>query len=225
MCPNVLLQVLDDGRLTDGHGRTVDFTNAIIVMTSNLGSQAILEMTDAGALDMEIEAHTRELLKKALRPELLNRIDATITFHQLTREHLADIVEIQLAHLRTRLADRGLSLQVSPEATRALATEGYDPQFGARPLKRVIQQRLENPLAMQLLAGEFEGGDTIVVDYEGMSFTFTRRANTDAETRTCMTLLMSPGVWHGAQSPRRAQRPLRQPPTHLERDSSRVPSA
>ncbi len=181
---NVLLQVLDDGRLTDGHGRTVDFTNTIIVMTSNLGSQAILEMANAGALDVEIEAHTRELLKKALRPELLNRIDATITFHQLTREHLAGIVEIQLAHLRTRLADRGLSLEVTPEATNALATEGYDPQFGARPLKRVIQQRLENPLAMRLLAGDFEGGDTIVVDYEGMSFTFARRENADAEPAT-----------------------------------------
>ncbi len=169
---NVLLQVLDDGRLTDGHGRTVDFRNTIIVMTSNLGSQAILEMTSRGALDVEIEAHIASLLKQALRPELLNRIDETIIFHQLTPDDLTSIVDIQVHSLQKRLADRGLSLELTPGAKVALAQEGYDPQFGARPLKRVIQQRIENPLASRLLAGEFAPGSTILVDYEGKSFTF-----------------------------------------------------
>ncbi len=173
---NVLLQVLDDGRLTDGHGRTVDFTNTIIVMTSNIGSQQILQLTESGALDVEIEAHVRDLLKKVLRPELLNRIDETIIFHQLSREHLAGIVEIQLANLRRRLADRGLLLELSKQAKHALAAEGYDPQFGARPLKRVIQQRIENPLATRLLSGDFNEGDLIRVSYEGNSFTFHRES-------------------------------------------------
>ncbi|MCP3906304.1 MAG: ATP-dependent chaperone ClpB [Planctomycetes bacterium] len=172
---NVLLQVLDDGRLTDGHGRTVDFRNTIIVMTSNLGSDAILELTEKGAVEIEIEGHLRELLKKALRPELLNRIDETIVFHQLTREQLGDIVEIQLGQLRQRLADRELALVISDDAVTALADEGYDPQFGARPLKRVIQQRIENALASRILAGELEPGDTIDVDYQGKSFIFAKR--------------------------------------------------
>ena len=178
---NVLLQLLDEGRLTDGHGRTVDFRNAIIVMTSNIGSQAILEMTDQGALDLEIEAHMRDLLKKTMRPELLNRIDETIIFNQLTRENLAGIVEIQVAHLRRRLADRGLSLDLTDAAQSALAEEGYDPQFGARPLKRIIQQRLENPIATQILAGNFNPGDTIKADYQGKSFVL-ERAKHEPET-------------------------------------------
>ena len=171
---NVLLQVLDDGRLTDGHGRTVDFTNTIIVMTSNIGSQAILEMTAGGALDVEVEAHVRDLLKKSLRPELLNRIDETIIFHQLSKDGLVRIVDIQLAGLRKRLSSRGLLLEVTPAAKAALASEGYDPQFGARPLKRVIQHRIENALASRILAGEFEPGDEVAVHYEGGNFTFGR---------------------------------------------------
>jgi ATP-dependent Clp protease ATP-binding subunit ClpB len=171
---NIMLQVLDDGRLTDGHGRTVDFTNTIIVMTSNIGSQAILEMAGGGALDVEVEAHVKDLLKKALRPELLNRIDETIIFHQLTRDDLVGIVDIQLANLRKRLTARGLLLEVSPGAKAALASEGYDPQFGARPLKRVIQHRLENPLATRMLGGEFEPGDVIEVGYDRGAFTFHR---------------------------------------------------
>jgi len=174
---NILLQVLDDGRLTDGHGRTVDFRNTIIVMTSNIGSQMILDMTEKGAEDYEIEAHMRDLLKKALRPELLNRIDETVVFHQLTREQLRGIVEIQLKSLRTRLADRGLSLDVTDEALKALAAEGYDPQFGARPLKRVIQQRIENEIASKILAGEFAPGDTIRADFAGKTFTFEKSAS------------------------------------------------
>jgi len=179
---NILLQVLDDGRLTDGHGRTVDFRNTIIVMTSNIGSQQILKMAEGGAEDYEVEARVRTLLKEYLRPELLNRIDETIIFHQLTPDDLTDIVEIQVRTLTTRLADRGLSLKLSAGARAALAAEGYDPQFGARPLKRVIQQRLENPIAGKILAGEFQHGDTIRVDYAGKSFTITKDRREFAES-------------------------------------------
>ena len=171
---NILLQVLEDGRLTDGHGRTVDFRNTIIVMTSNIGSQMILEMAAGGALDIEIEAHVRDLLKRSVPPELLNRIDETITFRQLTSDDLTAIADIQVGKLRQRLADRGLGLDITPAAKVALAEHGYDAQFGARPLKRVIQQRLENPIATKVLGGDFEPGDTIEVDYEGKSFTFKR---------------------------------------------------
>ena len=171
---NVLLQLLDDGRLTDGQGRTVDFSNTIVVMTSNIGSHAILEMTERHEDDAVIEAHVRSILKKHLRPELLNRIDETVIFHALSREQLGGIVEIQLGNLRKRLAARGITLGVTAAATVALANEGYDPQFGARPLKRVIQQRIENALAGKILAGEIGDGDSVRVDYQGKSFVFTR---------------------------------------------------
>jgi ATP-dependent Clp protease ATP-binding subunit ClpB len=181
---NVLLQVLDDGRLTDGQGRTVDFRNAIVAMTSNIGSQAIMEMAEGGAEDWEIEAHMRDLLKKVLRPELLNRIDETIIFHQLTPENLRAITAIQLRRLQDRLAGRDLSLSMTEDAKAALAQEGYDPQFGARPLKRVIQQRIENPIATRILAGEIGPGDTVEVDYQGQTFTFKRsRSAETAEAR------------------------------------------
>ena len=169
---NVLLQVLDDGRLTDGQGRTVDFTNAIIVMTSNIGSHAIIDMSEKGEPDEMIQAHVRSELKKHMRPELINRIDETVVFHQLSRKDLAGIVEIQLGNLRRRLADRKITLELSQQAMDALADEGYDPQFGARPLKRVVQQRLENPLAVKILGGECPAGSTVSVDYAGKSFTF-----------------------------------------------------
>ncbi|MCA9556835.1 MAG: type VI secretion system ATPase TssH, partial [Myxococcales bacterium] len=133
-----------------------------------------LEMSESGALDVEIEARVKEILKRSLRPELLNRIDEVVTFHQLTRKDLAGIVEIQLKGLRRRLAERGLSIEIAPAAVNALANEGYDPQFGARPLKRVIQQRLENPLAARLLSGQFNPGDTIEVDYQREQFVFER---------------------------------------------------
>jgi ATP-dependent Clp protease ATP-binding subunit ClpB len=171
---NVLLQLLDDGRLTDGQGRTVDFSNTIVVMTSNIGSHAILEMTERHEDDSVIEAHVRGILKKHLRPELLNRIDETVIFHALSREQLGGVVEIQLGNLRKRLAARGITLGVTAAATVALASEGYDPQFGARPLKRVIQQRIENGLAGKILAGEIGDGDSVRVDYQGKSFVFTK---------------------------------------------------
>ncbi len=169
---NILLQVLDDGRLTDGHGRTVDFANTIIVMTSNIGSQAILDLTSRGAEDFEIEAQVRDQLKHHFRPELINRIDETIIFHQLTKPQLRNIVDIQIARLQQHLADREITLSLTDSAKDLLADEGYDPQFGARSLKRVIQQRIENTLAAKLLAGEFTPGSKITVDAEGKSFVF-----------------------------------------------------
>ncbi|MEA5486604.1 ATP-dependent chaperone ClpB [Pseudanabaena sp. CCNP1317] len=169
---NVLLQMLDDGRLTDGQGRTIDFKNTVVVMTSNIGSQQIQELTGKGADDWEIEAAVREQLKAFLRPELLNRIDETIIFHQLRREQIAQIVDIQLARLRQRLSEREISIDLTREAIDAIANEGYDPVYGARPLKRVIQQRLENPIAARILSGEIADGQTVRVGYEGKSFTF-----------------------------------------------------
>jgi ATP-dependent Clp protease ATP-binding subunit ClpB len=168
---NVLLQVLDDGRLTDGQGRTVDFTNTIIVMTSNIGSHAIIEMSEKGEPDAMIEAHVMTQLKKHMRPELINRIDEKVIFHQLTRKDLGGIVEIQLRNLRKRLEERKIALELTPAAVEALSDEGYDPQFGARPLKRVIQQRLENPLAERILKGECPPGTTVTVDFVGKTFT------------------------------------------------------
>jgi len=171
---NVLLQVLDDGRLTDGKGRTVDFKNTVIVMTSNIGSAEIQRLAGQNAAEWEIEAQIKDLLKQHFRPEFLNRIDEIIVFHALTREHLAKIVDIQLARLQKRLAGRNLKLRVTDAARALLAEEGYDPQYGARPLKRVIQQRLENAIASRILAGEFADGDTIVVDAQRRDFVFSR---------------------------------------------------
>ncbi|MCC7349701.1 MAG: ATP-dependent chaperone ClpB [Phycisphaerales bacterium] len=175
---NVLLQVLDDGRLTDGQGRTVDFKNAVIVMTSNIGSQQIQELTGKGAEQWEIEAAVKDLLKHNFRPEFLNRIDETIVFHPLSRDQLQRIVDVQLEHLRKRLALRGLHIALDDEAKKLLAEEGYDPAYGARPLKRVIQQRIENPLASQILKGNYGEGDTIHVgvDQPRNEFTFNKGA-------------------------------------------------
>jgi ATP-dependent Clp protease ATP-binding subunit ClpB len=173
---NVLLQVLDDGRLTDGQGRTVNFKNAVIVMTSNLGSADIQRLTAENAPEFEIEAAVKEHLKLAFRPEFLNRIDETIVFHPLGREQIGAIVGVQLGHLERRLKGRGIGLEVSPSAVALLGDEGFDPAYGARPLKRVIQQRLENPLAQRILRGEFLEGDTVQVAVpEGSrEFTFSR---------------------------------------------------
>ncbi|MBO9320236.1 MAG: ATP-dependent chaperone ClpB, partial [Chloroflexus sp.] len=163
---NVLLQVLDDGRLTDGQGRVVNFKNTVIIMTSNIASATIQELTRAGAGQSEIRAAVMEELRSVLRPEFLNRIDEVIVFSPLSREHIDQIVEIQLNRLRKLLADRKLNLTLTDAARAQLAAEGYDPVYGARPLKRVIQQRIQNPLALQLLQGAFPEGSTIVVDVE-----------------------------------------------------------
>jgi ATP-dependent Clp protease ATP-binding subunit ClpB len=171
---NVLLQVLDDGRLTDGQGRVVNFKNTVIIMTSNIASATIQELTRAGAGQSEIRAAVMEELRSVLRPEFLNRIDEVIVFSPLSREHIDQIVEIQLNRLRKLLADRKLNLTLTDAARAQLAAEGYDPVYGARPLKRVIQQRIQNPLALQLLQGAFPEGSTIVVDVEGNNFVFRR---------------------------------------------------
>jgi ATP-dependent Clp protease ATP-binding subunit ClpB len=171
---NVLLQVFDDGRLTDGKGRTVDFKNTVIIMTSNFASQQILQLTEQKGADWEIEAHVKEALKKHFKPEFLNRIDEIIIFHMLRPEHLEKIVDIQLGYLAERLKARNLEVEFTDAARKLLLKEGYDPAFGARPLKRVIQQRLENPLAAELIAGKFNEGDRIRIDADDHQFRFEK---------------------------------------------------
>jgi ATP-dependent Clp protease ATP-binding subunit ClpB len=170
---NVLLQVLDDGRLTDGQGRTVNFKNTVIAMTSNIGSAEIQKLATKEAPEWEVEAAIKDLLKLNFRPEFLNRIDETIIFHTLSREQLAKIVDVQLNHLRKRLAMRNLKLEISEAATKFIGEEGYDPTYGARPLKRVIQQRIENPLAARILNGHFAEGQTIHVDVDPAKHDFS----------------------------------------------------
>jgi ATP-dependent Clp protease ATP-binding subunit ClpB len=170
---NVLLQVLDDGRLTDGQGRTVDFTNTVIVMTSNIGSQMIQQITSEGGSDEEIEAAVRDILKQHLLPEFLNRIDETIVFHPLDREQIGKIVDLQLHRFAKLLAERDIHLEVTDAARKEIATEGYDPTYGARPLKRVIQQRIQNPLATELLKGHIPDHGGVRVDSHNEQFTFT----------------------------------------------------
>ena len=161
---NLLLQVLDDGRLTDSQGRVVDFRNTVIIMTSNIGSRYLLETRDMDADGWpEVEAKVLGELRAHFRPEFLNRVDDIVVFRPLTREDLDHIVALQLARLRALVAARGLVLDVSPEAMSWLAEAGYDPLYGARPLKRVIQRELQNPIAMQLLEGKYTEGDTIHV--------------------------------------------------------------
>jgi ATP-dependent Clp protease ATP-binding subunit ClpB len=169
---NVLLQLLDDGRLTDGHGRTVDFRNTVVIMTSNLGNT----LWEGGRQVNRDEIN--QVLQAHFRPEFLNRIDEIVVFHQLTREHLAEIVDIQLRLVSQRMAERGFALEVSEAAREYLAEVGYDPDFGARPLKRAIQRELENPLALNLLSGEFSEGDLIRVDRgpDGLIFTAVLQA-------------------------------------------------
>jgi ATP-dependent Clp protease ATP-binding subunit ClpB len=167
---NVLLQVLDDGRLTDGQGRTVDFRNTVIIMTSNIASEGIFKLASENAQDWEIEAHVKEALRQYFRPEFLNRLDEVIVFHPLSRENLTHIVEIQLRYLEQRLADRELKLELTDQAKNLLIELGYDPSFGARPLKRMIQKNIENPLANELLAGKFLPGDTVSIDAENGRF-------------------------------------------------------
>lgn len=172
---NILLQILDDGRLTDGKGRTVDFKNTVIIMTSNMGSQTIQQMADEQAPAWEVEAKVKELLRATLRPEFLNRIDEVILFHNLSREQLAEIVNLQVDYLRGRLAEHDYGLEVTDAARKLVAEYGYDAAYGARPLKRTIQQLIENPLAQQILAGGFEAGTTIVVDSDGEKLNFEGR--------------------------------------------------
>jgi len=172
---NVLLQLLEDGRLTDGQGRTVDFRNCVVIMTSNIGSQLIAEVppeADAPAWERVREGVLAEL-RANFRPEFLNRVDDIILFSRLDRTQLRQIVAIQLRGVRDRLAARKLTLQVTETAVDALAEEGYDPTYGARPLKRVIQRRLQDPIAMAILEGRFSEGATILVDASNGQITIT----------------------------------------------------
>jgi ATP-dependent Clp protease ATP-binding subunit ClpB len=172
---NVLLQLLDDGRLTDAHGRTVDFRNTVVIMTSNVGSPQILESTRAGRSASDVRAEVLALLQRQFRPEFLNRVDDVIVFHALDESHVARIADLQLDRLRARLAERRVRLDVSPAALAHLARLGFDPVFGARPLKRAVQQHLETPLARRILAGEVPDGATVEVSPGADGFSFVVR--------------------------------------------------
>jgi len=164
---NVLLQVLDDGRLTDGQGRTVDFRNTLIVLTSNLGSEYLAAAPDGANPDV-LESQVMETVRGAFRPEFLNRLDEILVFHRLRRDQMADIVKIQLKRLEGLLTDRNITLELDDAAMEWLAAAGYDPAYGARPLKRVIQKALQNPMAEQLLAGEIHDGDRVKVGVDAL---------------------------------------------------------
>jgi ATP-dependent Clp protease ATP-binding subunit ClpB len=168
---NALLQILEDGRMTDGQGRTVDFKNTVIIMTSNLGSQYILELGTQNR--KELEQRVNAALREAFKPEFLNRVDETIIFNNLGREEIKSIVEIQLKRLRQNLANRKMAMEITDRAKALLADKGYDPVYGARPLKRTIQRLIQDPLAIKILEGEFKEGDRVQVDSHGEEFTFT----------------------------------------------------
>ena len=179
---NVMLQILDDGRLTDGHGRTVDFKNTVVIMTSNVGSQLILNYSGRNE-DSAYEAMKREVLdtlRREFRPEFLNRVDDIVVFHGLTRDNLREIVEIQLGHLRERLSERHIRLELTRKAKDHFAATGYDPAYGARPLKRLIQKELETALARKLLAGEVKDHSRVVVDHDGTGLTVSASEVADA---------------------------------------------
>jgi ATP-dependent Clp protease ATP-binding subunit ClpB len=164
---NVLLQILDDGRLTDSHGRTVNFKNTIVIMTSNVGSPHLLDgIGRDGTIRADVRDRVLDELRSSFRPEFLNRIDDTVLFKPLTEPELRGIVELQMADLRARVHERGMVLEMTDAARDLLAQRGYDPVYGARPLKRMIQQLVETPLARQIIAGEFGDGDTVAVDVE-----------------------------------------------------------
>jgi ATP-dependent Clp protease ATP-binding subunit ClpB len=169
---NILLQVLDDGRLTDGHGRTVDFRNCVLVMTSNLGSEAIQSLTEEDD-QPRIKSTVMAIVAQHFRPEFINRIDDIVVFHPLSREHVAKIATIQIEILQARLSEQDLAVELTEDAIEALVSEGYDPVYGARPLKRVIQKRIENPLAQKILAGEFLPGTKIKISLHNGEYAFT----------------------------------------------------
>jgi ATP-dependent Clp protease ATP-binding subunit ClpB len=184
---NTLLQLLDDGRLTDGQGRTVDFKNVIVIMTSNIGSHRILEYR--GAFDGEEYRRMKDSvlseLRNDFRPEFLNRLDEIIVFHALSEEQLKEIVEIQLAGLRARLEERHIQLRLTDEARTQLVRNGYDPTYGARPLKRAIQKEIETPLAKKIVGGEITDGETLLVDVapNGLGFVFAPQTSEDSRLR------------------------------------------
>ncbi|MBA3451282.1 MAG: AAA family ATPase, partial [Chloroflexia bacterium] len=166
---NVLLQILDDGRATDGQGRTVDFKNTVIIMTSNLGSTYIMSLGEAD--EEEMRARVMDALRGNFRPEFLNRIDEVIIFKPLSQDQIGEIVEIQLDQINERLAERQMHLEVTPAARNWLAERGYEPAFGARPLKRLIQRKVLDRLARMVLSGELRDGETAIVDSDGEELT------------------------------------------------------
>ncbi len=186
---NSLLQILDDGRLTDGHGRTVDFKNTIVIMTSNTGVELIKRDMGIGFAPQKDEAKARkqsyeqmkekvmDAVKKTFRPEFINRVDEIIVFHELSEEQLRNIVDLMVKDLQKRLADRKLEVELTEEAKLWLAKEGFDPLYGARPLRRAIERYVENPLSTKLLRGEFSPGDTIIVDYGEDGLVFNSKKN------------------------------------------------
>jgi ATP-dependent Clp protease ATP-binding subunit ClpC len=177
---NVLLQVMDDGRLTDGHGRTVDFRNTVIIMTSNLGTSQdnrgtfgfVTERTSSDADRQRVHQRVERALQEFFRPEFLNRVDEIIIFEPLTEKELRQIIEIMLDEVRERLSDRQITLDLTDAAKEALVTEGYDRVYGARPLRRTVERRVENPLSRRILAGDFKEGDQVVVDYAAGEYAF-----------------------------------------------------
>ncbi|MFH1865167.1 MAG: AAA family ATPase, partial [Candidatus Eisenbacteria bacterium] len=168
---NVLLQILDDGRLTDGKGRTVDFTNAIIIMTSNVGSEWISEL--GGSDEDEMRRRVMDALRAQFRPEFLNRIDDTVIFRSLSLDEIKEIVDIQVRHLRDLLRGRKMDVELTDAARDTIAREGFDPVYGARPLKRALQREVQNPLAVRILEGEFKEGDTVLVDAKNGKVAFS----------------------------------------------------
>jgi ATP-dependent Clp protease ATP-binding subunit ClpB len=181
---NVMLQILDDGRLTDGKGRTVDFKNTVVIMTSNVGSHVIAEAAlastvrtnDESMLDESTKRQVMDTLRSSFRPEFLNRVDEIIIFHPLSREHIRQIIDIQLRSLMKRLEDRKIRVELADAAKDLLISEGYDPTYGARPLKRAIQREVLDPLALRVLQGDFREGDTIAVDASGGRLQFSKQA-------------------------------------------------
>ena len=171
---NIFLQILEDGRLTDSQGRTVDFRNTVIIMTSNIGSPYILEHTSDADWN-QVEKVVLEELRRHFRPEFLNRVDDVVVFRPLGREQLRHIVELQLERVRRWLEDKRIFIEFTTAAEDLIAEEGYDPSFGARPLKRAIQRLVQNPLAMKVLEGEFEEGSLIVVDRENDHLAFRKK--------------------------------------------------
>lgn len=170
---NILLQVLDDGRLTDGQGRTVDFRNTVVIMTSNLGSDLIQEHHSEKDYD-EMKAMLMEVLTRSFRPEFINRIDETVVFHPLGEEHIKSIARIQLKSLMSRLESQGFEVEVSEELLTKLVHAGFDPVYGARPLKRAIQQKVENPLAQALLSGRVIPGKTLRLGADSNGLTMSQ---------------------------------------------------
>ena len=164
---NILLQILDDGRITDSQGRTVDFKNTIIILTSNLGSQYLLEGIEPdGSISKEAQEAVMAELRRSFRPEFLNRLDETILFHPLTKENLDGIIDIMVASLRKRIEDRGLSLAITEEAKSLIIDRGFDPLYGARPLRRYLQSSVETLIARRILSGDLSAGATLTVDVE-----------------------------------------------------------